>query len=54
MTRVLENGCGETEFENNDRIKKEAFHKEQSENSLVVNRDKTSSGATQRKIVNLE
>jgi hypothetical protein len=54
MTRVLENGRGETEFENNDRMKKEAFRKEQSENSLTVNSDNTASGATQSKIVNLE
>jgi hypothetical protein len=56
MGRVLDSGNsgGETEFENNDRLKKEAFHREQNENSLVVNSDKTASGATQSKIVNLE
>lgn len=44
----------ESEFENHDRLMKEAFSREQMENTMVVNKDTTNTGHTQGKIVNLE
>lgn len=56
MPRVLSGDQKKVEsaFENNDRLMKEAFNREQGENSMVVNQDNTNTGANQSKIANLE